>query len=551
MTLPASPMNSSLEERRRLLKRAYVIRQESTDLAQWTLGCRRVGGRPFDFRGHEYLHGPYSDPAAGIVIRKAAQTGATEYGIARALQFAIQRGGRTIYYFPTDHAVSEFSRDRFAPAIRESPYFRALVGEIDAAGLRQIGKGSIYFRGTNSRTQMKSVPADFLVFDEVDEMPPASIELARKRTGHSDWGHELYISTPTLPGYGIDKIFQASDQRHWHIRCPGCGKSSCLEDLFLKHHGNPYDARREIVFIQGKPGQENLVCVGCGHVLDPACGVWVPKYPGRATHGYHFSKFFSKVLSRADIEQGCETKASALLREWQMTDFPQEFYNSELGLPYLAAEGGLTEQDLKSISGNWTMRERGKGCVMGVDQNRGLHIVIKQPDENQGVVFTLRVHHEPQTDADFSHLDHFMEAYDVRACVIDALPGTQAASAFAHRFRGRVWCAYYTAQKGKVAWSYDSDNTPIVNINRTDALDAWRDVHQMGKRRIPRIEDEVTEFVRQMTNTLRSIQEDPMSGQKRAVWIKRGPDHFAHADSYAEIALERLHAGEVTATILG
>ena len=42
-----------------------------------------------------------------------------------------------------------------------------------------------------------------------------------------------------------------------------------------------------------------------------------------------------------------------------------------------------------------------------------------------------------------------------------------------------------------------------------------------------------------------------MSGGKRAVWIKRGPDHYAHADSYAEIALKRLRTGLVTATVIG
>jgi len=65
------------------------------------------------------------------------------------------------------------------------------------------------------------------------------------------------------------------------------------------------------------------------------------------------------------------------------------------------------------------------------------------------------------------------------------------------------------------------------------------------------VEDQVTEFLRQMTNILRSTEEDPVTGQKTARWIKRGPDHFAHADSYAEVALGRLQAGVITATVLG
>jgi hypothetical protein len=50
---------------------------------------------------------------------------------------------------------------------------------------------------------------------------------------------------------------------------------------------------------------------------------------------------------------------------------------------------------------------------------------------------------------------------------------------------------------------------------------------------------------------LRTVVEDPETGGKKARWIKRGPDHFAHADSYAEIAHRRVRGGQITATIIG
>jgi hypothetical protein len=267
-------------------------------------------------------------------------------------------------------------------------------------------------------------------------------------------------------------------------------------------------------------------------------------------HGYHLTKFLSPVVSEQDRAAGCFTRAAGLLTLWRETQLPREFFNSELGLPYLGAEDGLSEGDLLALAGKWGMPPKGKGCVMGVDQGNGLHIVIKEPHGD--IVLTVRVHHEPMTDALFNHLDSFMETYDVRFCVIDALPSPHAARAFAKRFSGRVWCAYYGgAQKGTATWGFDAENTRIVTVNRTEALDAWRDVYKLRKRRIPRVEDQVTEYVRQMTNVLRKIEEDPENGQKRAVWIQRGPDHYAHADSYAEIALKRSTLGLVHGTSLG
>lgn len=538
------------EEKQRGLARMKDYLGGLPSLADWSHARRLIDGKPFDLRDHQYLRAIYEDAAPYIVIRKAAQMGASEYAISRALHFAVSHGGRTIYYFPTDNDVGEFSRDRFGPAVNRSEYLSGLVKDTDTAGLKQIGEGSVYFRGTNSRTRMKSVPADFLIFDELDEMVPANVELARKRLGASEYGWELYLSTPSFPAYGIDLAFEATDQCYWLLRCAGCRSWHCLEDEFLEHHGSPQDARAEIVFVQGETDRETLVCIDCGHALDPAVGAWVAKRPEERRRGYAISKFASTVVSQQERSLGAETKPAALLRQWRETQFPAEFFNSELGLPYLAAEGGLTEQDLQALVGGYPMMATGRECVMGVDQGNGLHVVVKEPADD-GYALTVYVHHEPMTDETFTHLDHIMDAFDVRACVIDALPNTHAGRAFARRYRGRVWLSYYGNQKGKVAWGFDQENSAIVNVNRTEALDAWRDLHKQGKRRIPRIEGQVTAYVKQMTNILRTIEEDPVTGAKRATWIKRGPDHFAHADSYAEIALGRRGAFTATATILG
>ena len=133
-----------------------------------------------------------------------------------------------------------------------------------------------------------------------------------------------------------------------------------------------------------------------------------------------------------------------------------------------------------------------------------------------------------------------MNDFDVRACVIDALPNTHAARAFARRWPGRVWLCYYGNSKGKVTWGHDADDTPIVNVNRTEALDTWRDdLHKMGQ--APHPAD------RGRDDRLREADDQhpafdrggPRDRSQAATWIKRGPDHFAHADSYAEIALGR------------
>ena len=66
---------------------------------------------------------------------------------------------------------------------------------------------------------MKSVPADLIIFDELDEGPQNAIDMAMERMAHSEYKEVWKLSNPTLPDYGIDKAFQETDQRYWLLKC--------------------------------------------------------------------------------------------------------------------------------------------------------------------------------------------------------------------------------------------------------------------------------------------------------------------------------------------
>ena len=145
MKSPALPTDWDFERQRRLVSRMLAQCRDSPDLALWALGSRIIDGRPFSFENHEYLHGPYSDQAASITIRKGAQLGATELAISKALYVATTIGGRTIYYLPTEAAGRQLSRDRFDPAIKQSPFLRAQIGPSITPDSGAWGRGAFTF----------------------------------------------------------------------------------------------------------------------------------------------------------------------------------------------------------------------------------------------------------------------------------------------------------------------------------------------------------------------------------------------------------------------
>ena len=78
--------------------------------------------------------------------------------------------------------------------------------------MKQINAGSLYFRGLFSKGKAKSVDADAIFLDELDEAKKDNIQFAMDRLLHSDlqWVHAL--SQPSFPGEGIDERFVESDQ---------------------------------------------------------------------------------------------------------------------------------------------------------------------------------------------------------------------------------------------------------------------------------------------------------------------------------------------------
>jgi phage terminase large subunit GpA-like protein len=131
-----------------------------------------LDGRPFSFDRHEYLMTPYADDHPHLVEIKAAQMGLSTKAMLRAMYAARYRNFRGILYlFPSRTDVTEFAKGRINPLIEDNPdTLGRWLQETDSANIKQIWNCFLYLRGMKSRVGLKSVPVDFIVFDEMDEV---------------------------------------------------------------------------------------------------------------------------------------------------------------------------------------------------------------------------------------------------------------------------------------------------------------------------------------------------------------------------------------------
>jgi hypothetical protein len=471
----------------------------------------RLDGRPFSFERHEYLIEPYADTHPDQTEEKAAQMGCTSRAMLRSIHGARYRGFRGILYlFPNKTDVTDFSKSRIDPAIEDNPdTIGKWIRDTDSANIKRIWNCFLYLRGMTSRVGLKSVPADFIIFDELDEAPQNAVDMAMERMGHSEFKEVYKLSNPSLPDYGIDKAFAETDQRYWLLKCEHCGQYTCLEDTFP-------DCLLELDDRVIRACQNPR----CRSELNPSIGEWVAKRPSITDkRGRHYSQLFSHFVDPA-----------AILHQFRTTNNLTDFYNLKIGVAYVEAQNRLSIQEVLALCGSDGIASEDQGpCFLGCDQGSDLHVVIgKKTRQKAGKIVHMDVYKE------WEELDRLMTAFHVSRAVVDALPETRNARAFALRHKGKVYLNFYNAsQKGSYAWN-DADLT--VSCNRTESLDASGKEITDQALVLPKECAIVKTFAEHLHNTAKKLQEDEETGSKRYVYVKLGRDHFRHAFNYEAMA---------------
>ncbi len=519
------------ESRVAALEQNSEVNAAALNLLDWTLEHRKIKDQrtgiisPFSLDRYPWLNEIYRvfgeelRLKLRLVFRKPAQVGITEWAVS-TLFWAIHQHRVDVFYGlpPGKTVASDFSSARINTAIDESAAIQAMATAVDNVGLKLFDRGALYIRSTNipggdpnKAPQLLSVPADLLIIDEFDAVPPAAVPLMRKRLGDSWLAAEIMLSTPTYPSIGIDAEYQKSDQRELQLECEHCGAWDWLIWDNVKLRG----------------GRARYICPGCGGTIkrQSAWGDdrfrWVVRNPDSEVIGFGFSKLASPrasldALWANSLELGSEKQ--------------QSFYNADLGIPYEPKGGRLTTDTLNGVLGDYTLgnTQTGKGCLMGVDIGTRIHVVIRQSQGER-----LRATYIGEVD-DFEELDAFVSRYQVRAAVVDALPETRKAQEFAERFDGRVYVAYYATQPRGVkrASPYQwSENEHVVNIDRSRAFDGVLAGYYNKQYENPADAPTITDYYLHLRNLVR-VKENLPDGTPVVRYLKLGPDHYAHAENY-------------------
>lgn len=513
---------------------------------------RNESGRRLDYDTHYFQRQYLEDFSPELCVIKSSQVGITTSSNVKALylshlddekiweeKFGVKgrRGISIIYTMPTERAVNDFSSTRFRSMVGSSPLLLDMMGikgrrKVDAVTRRQIGNSLILFRGTSKDSQAISDPADLIINDEYDFSDQNVIDTLNSRLTHSDLQWRWVFSTPTIPNWGIDAEYKKSNQFRFQIKCIFCNK---WQEVKWPKSAMKKTIRGKRIWYWG--------CIKCGKELDRNNGEWVAKYPNREYHGYYIPPMITPWMQPKNIK--------ALQKRYKTE---KKFRNFALG------EAFSTGADVVSRELMLQRIEYGEGfnpmtdqmVYMGVDQGDVFHYVIARGRGNRREVINVG------TRKSFDDIAKLMYDYNVKFCVLDALPNKLPAMQLAKSFYGRVFLAFYSEFDSEQDVQENKKFRYALNLDRTNTLDmsasSWRegesvfvlDHLQYGS--IPPFIDDPADsdaFVQQMGNMTRDEKENEKTGKSRAVWIKTGPDHFRHADSYCHIAWLQSRGGDI------
>jgi len=281
-----------------------------------------------------------------IVVMKSSQVGVTEATV-NFIGYTIDHApAPMMVLLPTIDARDSWKAQKLNPLLLETPVVRDILGgqrSRDAANRQDMidfPGGVLFLAGGNSPNSYAQRSVRTIIMDDLDRFPPEvgsegdPVKLAEGRTKAFARSKRMLISTPTVSGESlIEREWDKSDQRRYHMPCPHCDALQALE------WGSP-ETTHGIKWskIDGEVIAAWYVCNACGREINEhhkpkmlAEGRWIAEHPARHIRGYHLTALMAPI--------GLGPSWIDLAKEWQdaikSPGTLRTFINTHLGEPWI------------------------------------------------------------------------------------------------------------------------------------------------------------------------------------------------------------------------
>ena len=303
-------------------------------------------------------------PTQEVKVIKATQLGFTELANNAILCYMDLYPCPIQMIMPTEKLASKHSKAKLTPSIKAIPSVMRKVKDAktkdDAGGSfeKEFDGGMFSLGWSNSAASFASFSARLVILDDVERFPEdvegegSPVDLGRNRADAFP-NRKIYInSTPKNKNGVIDREYQDSDQREYHMPCPHCGELITFEfDEDDLHFVFEYDKESfELLSDDVK-----YKCKHCGGLIseyqktemmsEEAGAKWIPKNPSHPHRGYKLNSFYAPLGWVSWVH---------IIREWLKAkkaeangdnSLMRRIYNTRFAMPFEEKFESTSEDD--------------------------------------------------------------------------------------------------------------------------------------------------------------------------------------------------------------
>lgn len=471
-------------------------------------GIKTDTGVPLDFKNHPFMWEIYSDMSPKQVILKAAQVTMSTCATLKSFWVAKNRGMDIIYTLPSESDRNTFVGGKVNRIIAQNPVLLEWTKDKDSVEQKQISDNFIHYRGTWTQRAAIMVPSDLNIYDELDASKQDVIEQYATRLQHSKFKWEWYFSHPSASGFGVDKYWQLSDQKHWLIKCDS-GHEQYLDW--------PDSVNTE---------KQTFQCKVCKTELSDdnrRRGRWAKKKDKKDSEfsGYWINLMMCPWITAKDILNYHKEKTE------------EYFYNFVLGKPYVGGGNKLTwELFAKNLTSEILTPTSDEPMVIGVDTGLKLDYVM-------GSKYGLFYHGEAN---DYSELDKHMQRWPKAIAVVDAGGDLIGSRAFKEKWKGRVFLCFLGSDRKTeelVKWG-QGDEYNTCRADRDRMIQLVVDEFRSGRIKVQGTPEDWHDYWTDWNNLTRIKVEDATTLQHKGFkWVRSGRDHRAAATWFWRVGMMR------------
>lgn len=467
-------------------------------------------GDVLDFKKYRFMFDVYGDRSSLITCMKCAQIGFTTYEILKSAHECRNDKIDIIYVLPTADDVKKFSGGKTNKMIAANPVLQSWTKDKDSIEQKQFGDNTIYYQGSWTERAALMITAKKLIVDEYDRCKPAIVEQYDSRLQSIANPKKAFFSNPSIPDFGVDKLYKNSDQKKWNIT-HACGERYVMDETCIDYDAEIYRCPKCKEEINDEERR-------MGEWYDQDDVLWSGKVSDKYTwSGWWIPLWIAPWMPAKKIAEAKKTKT------------PEYFANFVAGLPFVGGGNKVTAQTIISNLTDEINPQDGR-IIIGVDTGIPIHYVIGNKD---GLFYYGKCD-------DYDVLEGYLKRWKNSVIVSDQGGDLIGIRQLQQRYPGRVFLCYYRQDRKTqrlIEWGKDNEYGKVV-ADRNRVIQLLID--ELMDRRVPinGSESDWHEYITHWLNIYRTKEENAL-GVLEYKWERTGPDHFVHAHVYQRIGMDK------------